>query len=149
MYIAGLHLSHAQGIESIVCLTTLAQMVSASRQLKAAMKRANSEGGSIVKLPESLAGRLVTPIHGAAVTVPTLVYFGSVIINGLVQPAWIQRWRLPEIGVREEAWARTVACVAAFGISMFMRTAYNYLGKQFHYIGVSVYSRVSIVQRRF
>jgi hypothetical protein len=137
MYIAGLYLSHAQGIESIVCLTTVAQIVITARQQRAAFKRADSEGGSIVKLPESFAGRIVTPIHGAAVVVPILVYFGSVIINGLVQPAWIERWRLPEVGVKEEAWARTAARVAALGITKFVGTTLNHLGKQFHFIGVS------------
>jgi hypothetical protein len=141
MYIAGLYLCHAQGIESMVCLTTVTQIVIAARQHRAAIKRADSEGGSVVKLPESFAGRIVTPIHAAAVAVPTLIYVGSVIIYGLVQPSWIERWRLPEVGVKEEAWARTAACVAALGISKFMGTAYNYLGKQFHYIGVSFHFR--------
>jgi hypothetical protein len=148
MYIAGLYLSHAQGIESMVCLTTVTQIVIAARQHRAAIKRADSEGGSIVKLPESFAGRIVTPIHAAAVVVPTLVYVGSVIINGLVQPSWIERWRLPEVGVKEEAWARTAACVAALGISKFMGTAYN-IWENNSIILVSVFVfHVLVVQQR-
>jgi hypothetical protein len=147
MYIAGLNLSHAQGIESMVCLTTAAQIFIASRQHRAAVRHAESEGGSVIKLPASLAGRIVTPIHAAAVAVPPLVYLGSVILNGLIQPAWIQCWRLPfEISVRQEAWLRTAACVAALGMSRIAGKTFNYLGKQFHYIGVSIYCQVLAVQ---
>src|SRR5882762_565198 len=99
MYIAGLYLSHAQGIESIVCLTTAAQIFIASCVHKASVKRGEA-AGPVVRSPTSLTGRIITPIHGASTVVPTLVYFVSVIANGLVQPGWIQRWRLPDIGVR-------------------------------------------------
>lgn len=141
MYIAGLYLSHTQGVESIVCLTTVVQFFIASRQHRAVARRAETEGGSIVKMPTSVAGRIVTPMQLASFVVPTVVYFASVVTNGMVQPAWMQRWRLPfEISVGREAWLRTAACLAAFGISRAMSATFGYLGKQYHYIGVSLFS---------
>ena len=141
MYIAGLYLSHAQGVESIVCLTTAAQFFIASRQHKATARRAETEGGSIVKMPTSVVGRIVTPIQIASFVVPTVVYFASVVTNRMVQPAWMQRWRLPlEVSVGQEAWLRTAACLAAFGMLRAMSATFGYLGKQYHYIGVSLFS---------
>ena len=115
-----------------------------ARQHNAAVKRAETEGGSVVKLPTSVAGRIVTPIHAAAAAVPALVYLGSVVINGLEQPDWMQRWRLPYIGIGEEAWLRTAACAASLGLSAATGATINYLGKQWHYIGVSIYSELII-----
>ena len=143
MYIAGLNLSHTQGVESIVCLTTAVHIITFARQSHAAIQHANKDAGAVIRSPTSLIGRIVSPIHSAAITIPTVVYLGSVVVNGFVQPAWIQRWRLPEIGIGEEAWVRTAACVVALGISRLTGATFNSLGKQFHYIGVSpVYAKV-------
>lgn len=139
MYFAGLNLnlSHAQGIESMVCLTVASQFVLSSRQFLAAAHRADSEGGAVVKMPASLTGRIATFIHSVTALGLPLVCLGSVLFNGLEQPAWMERWRLPyEIGIKEEALARTAACVAAISLSKITGTILNYLGKQFHYIGV-------------
>jgi len=136
MYIAGLYLSHTQGVESIVCLTLATQIFLAIRQHNVVVKRAQAEGGPIVKEPTSFVGRYITPIHGVSVIVPVFAYLGSVVLNGFNQPEWLQRWRLPyQIGVRE-AWVRTAACVAALVLSGTMKHVFDYLGKQFHYIGL-------------
>jgi hypothetical protein len=147
MYLAGLHLSHVQGIESIVCLTSVAQIFIGLRQHATIIKRADAEGGSVIKSPKSVVGRFVTPIHFTAAVIPVLLYLGSVAANRLVQPAWLQRWRLPyNIGVEEEAWVRTAACVASFGISRIIQIIFNTLGKQWHFIGVSGYPEIFVMQ---
>jgi hypothetical protein len=141
MYIAGLYLSHKQSIESIVCLTSVAQIFIGLRQHAGIIKRADAEGGSVIKSPKSVVGRIITPVHFTAAIVPVFLYLGSVVVNRLEQPAWIQRWRLPyNIGAEEEAWVRTAACVASFGISRMIQIIFNTLGKQWHFIGVSGYS---------
>jgi hypothetical protein len=107
-----------------------------AHQHAGAVKRAEKDGGSVVKLPTSVADRIVTPIHAAAVAIPALVYL---VINALEQPDWMQSWRLPYIGIGEEAWSRTAACAACLGLSAATGATINYLGKQWYYIGVSIY----------
>jgi hypothetical protein len=142
MYFAGLNfsLNHTQGVELIVVSTTLFQLGKAIRDQKWVNRIAETQRGAVDTSAASLVGHIVIPIHALALALPPIIYIGAVTANGLVPPAWVERWRLPfEIGVGEEAWVRTAACAASVGLSVFMRKLLNVLGKQWHYIGVSDY----------
>jgi protein-S-isoprenylcysteine O-methyltransferase Ste14 len=139
MYFAGLSftLNHTQGVELIVVSTTLFQLAKAIRDQKRVKRRADTQGGAVDISATSLVGHIVTPVHALALALPPIIYTGTVTANGLVPPAWIERWRLPfEIGVGEEAWVRTAACAASVGLSVLMKKLLDLLGKQWHYIGV-------------
>lgn len=140
MYFAGLNfaLNHTQGVELIVVSTTFFQLAKAIRDQKRVKQCADTQGGAVDISAASLAGYIVTPVHALALALPPIIYTGAVIANGLVPPAWVERWRLPfEIGVGEEAWVRTAACAASVGLSVLMKKVLDFLGKQWHYIGVS------------
>lgn len=142
MYFAGLELSlsHNQGLELIIVSTALFQLAKGTRDVRRTKKIADAQAGSVDKstLPTSLVGSFVTPIQGLTLVLPPIVYITGVVGNGLVQPAWMERWRLPfEIGVQEETWVRTGACVAALGMSICLTKLFGRLGKQWHHIGVS------------
>lgn len=133
-------LHHTRGLEAIICLTTATQIFVLVFMQRKSMKLANSQGGLPSKsgLPSSFMGRIITPIHGLAIAIPPVVYTVAVVWNGLTQPAWIEQRRLPfEIGAKGEALTRLAACVASSVVVFVVRYVTVYLGKQFHYIGVS------------
>lgn len=141
MYFAGVNfsLNHTQGVEAIVTFTVVASVVDIVRGQRKYLKYADDNGGPVSKdgTPKSLIGKLVTPVHGLATTVPPLVYVVSVLANKLMPPAWMDSYRLPDIGVGEEAWARTAACLGSFGLAALMRGVLSHLGKGLHFIAVS------------
>ncbi|GAW03138.1 hypothetical protein LENED_004834 [Lentinula edodes] len=73
-YIAGIHLSHAQGIESIVTASTLAALALIARDQRKTFKKASTEGGNLTAGATTLLERLVTPIHGGAQLIAPLSY---------------------------------------------------------------------------
>lgn len=142
MYFAGVNfsLNHTQGVEAIVTASLVACVAEIVISQRKNLKFAEDNGGPVQKdgSPKSLVGKLVTPVHALAMTVPPIVYIGSVLANKLSQPAWMDSFRLPEIGVGEEAWVRTAACVGSFGLAWAMRVVIRHLGKGLHFIAVSM-----------
>ncbi|KAF5381502.1 hypothetical protein D9757_008176 [Collybiopsis confluens] len=137
-YIAGLHLSHAQGVESIVATSTVAMMIMFARDGSRNMKNAHKEGGEIKSLPTTFIGRFVTPLHALAVTVVPVTYLAGVLSNRMVQPAWYARtaFDVGDLSVGALAWIRTgAAAVAWIGGVWLQRACLRALGKQFHFIG--------------
>lgn len=133
-------LTQAQTLELTVCLTTLSHLYVQIHETKKVAKVAASEGGAVIpsSLPTSFIGRVVTPIHGVAVVLPPPFYVLVILINGLIQPEWLASWRLTlDIGDKEP-WVRIVACVASMGLSDFIGIIFKHLGKQWHYLGVSL-----------
>ncbi|KIK64295.1 hypothetical protein GYMLUDRAFT_258848 [Collybiopsis luxurians FD-317 M1] len=136
-YIAGIHLSHAQGIESIVAASTAAMMFIFVRDANKQMKKARVEGGEITASPQTFLGRIITPIHGFAFTATPVLYLAGVLSNRMEQPQWYQQTSLDiQLGVGALAWTRTAAvAVALFGGVWLHRTILKAIGKQLHFIG--------------
>ena len=158
MYIAGLDihdvlrrspLSHAQGIESIMWLTTLAGVVRAARRArKGALSNhcyagrhhlpgsvgvtdtetgvaAPNEGkGNIGERPPApLLFRVLSPLaHGAIVLTPT-VYLASVALGRLEQPEWLAAWELPHPGLTQGWFAgvRVLAAIANYSALYYLK----------------------------
>ncbi|KAJ3768582.1 hypothetical protein FB446DRAFT_694803 [Lentinula raphanica] len=136
MYIAGIHLSHAQGVESIVAASTMAAMVSIVRDQRKTLTKASKEGGDITAGPKSFAGRIVTPIHAVAILSAPVSYLVAVFSNRMVQPEWYEQTSFDvSLSVGQLAWTRTAGAVGLLGSAWMMRVVLNHLGKQLHYIG--------------
>lgn len=143
MYFAGINfaLNSTQGVEALVAFSTIAYTFDIVRTQRNNLKRAESDGGPIQKdsTPKSLIGKLVTPVHVLAMSIPPILYIGSVLANKLTQPAWMLRWRLPlEVGAETEAWVRAAACLGLVGGAIGLRVIMGHLGKQFHPIAVGL-----------
>lgn len=107
------------------------------------MANADKDGGAIRTLPNTITGRLVTPIHGLAVALPPVVYFLSVAANGFDQPQWMEPLTFPieadlAAGVGGKAALRTLASLALFASTRVMDFILKFLDTQFHYIGVEL-----------
>ncbi|KAF9058544.1 hypothetical protein BDP27DRAFT_1372432 [Rhodocollybia butyracea] len=135
-YIAGIHITHARGIESIVATSTVAMMAFALRDTAKARKKAEKEGGEITAGPKTLMEKLITPIHAIAVMAAPLSYLVGVFTNGMEQPEWYAQtaFDLP-LSIRALAWTRTAACVGVLGSAWALRVILRTLDKQFHFIG--------------
>lgn len=80
----------------------------------------------------------MTPVHALAMTIPPVLYIGSVLVGRLTQPDWMLRWRFTlDIGRGQEGWARAAACVGMIGVAAGLSVIMRHLGKQLHAIAVS------------
>ena len=95
MYIAGIRLSNGRLTEGIVASSVLVSFAGAVYRTREKLKVANEQGGPIKSTPTSLVGKLVTPVHAAAMFLPPLAYLIAVPLNGGVQPSFISRFSLP------------------------------------------------------
>ncbi|KIK64297.1 hypothetical protein GYMLUDRAFT_39854 [Collybiopsis luxurians FD-317 M1] len=136
-YIAGIHLSHAQGLETIVAASTVAMMSRIVRDSNKQMRQAGVEGGEIKARPTSILGRLLTPIHGVAFTATPVLYLAGVLSNRMQQPYWYEQTSLNiQLSIGTLAWTRTAAAaIALFGGVWLHGSILKALGKQFHFIG--------------
>ncbi|KAJ3997454.1 hypothetical protein F5050DRAFT_1421519 [Lentinula boryana] len=136
MYIAGIHLSHAQGIESIVTASTIATIAVIVRDQRRTFRKASKEGGNITAGPESFFERIVTPIHGSALLLAPFSYLVAVLSNRMEQPEWYERTAFDfPLSVGPLAWTRTAAAVGLLGTAWMARAILKSLGKQLHFIG--------------
>ncbi|KDQ62294.1 hypothetical protein JAAARDRAFT_54268 [Jaapia argillacea MUCL 33604] len=143
MYIAGLRLpydlpiTHENGVESIVVLTTLALTFKVLRHIKVGTAKAKAEAGEIKSMPRSPWGVRATYLHAIAAFVPTLVYTGAVALNGFAQPTWMEDFGFSQsISVGEKAGLRTIACIANLGLWKLWDGVYKHIGTQLAPIGV-------------
>lgn len=151
VYIAGLDdvhsflrrvpVSHAQGVEGIVWLTTFAGVYRGVRShAKGRRHRAHARGlpantaastgvpapdGANIgeKLPTPLLVRVLSPVvHGAIVAAPAVYLLGTAW-NRMEQPEWLEAWSLPhpELTVGKFAALRTLACVANYGVLYILK----------------------------
>ncbi|KAF8823700.1 hypothetical protein HHX47_DHR9000247 [Lentinula edodes] len=152
-YIAGIHLSHAQGIESIVTASTLAalaligehlqlntdyrcSLAPLARDQRKTFKKASTEGGNLTAGATTLLERLVTPIHGGAQLIAPLSYLVGVFSNRMEQPEWYEQTSFDyPLSVGAMAWTRTAAAISLLGTAWVTRTIFKTLGKQLHFIG--------------
>ncbi|KIK64296.1 hypothetical protein GYMLUDRAFT_39853 [Collybiopsis luxurians FD-317 M1] len=137
-YIAGIHLSHTQGIESIVATSTAAMMYIFVKDFKKGMMKARLEGGEITAEPKSSLGRNITPVHGYAFTATPVLYLAGVLSNRMRKPEWYEQTSLNiQLSVGVLSWTRTAAAaVVLFGGIWLQRTILRAIGKQFHAIGL-------------
>ncbi|KAJ3926890.1 MAG: hypothetical protein NXY57DRAFT_677902 [Lentinula lateritia] len=135
-YIAGIHLSHAQGIESIVTASTLAALALIARDQRKTFKKASTEGGNLTAGATTLLERLITPIHGSAQLIAPLSYLIGVFSNRMEQPDWYEQTSFDyPLSVGAMAWTRTAAAISLLGTAWVTRTIFKTLGKQLHFIG--------------
>ncbi|THV06919.1 hypothetical protein K435DRAFT_710640 [Dendrothele bispora CBS 962.96] len=139
-YIAGIYISHNQGMEAIVAASTLATLgVSIVRQNKL-LKSATSEAGNPTAHPESLLGKLVTPIHALTLLAVPASYLVAVLSNSFHQPEWYtDLGGLPleldlKVGIGGKAWIRTGAALASIPMAYIQSWIFKTLGKQMHFI---------------
>lgn len=162
-YIAGIHLSHAQGIESIVTASTLAALalIGESSQLntnyrcsltplardqRKTFKKASTEGGNLTAGATTLLERLITPIHGSAQLIAPLSYLIGVFSNRMEQPDWYEQTSFDyPLSVGAMAWTRTAAAISLLGTAWVTRTIFKTLGKQLHFIGVRSHISLCII----
>lgn len=159
-YIAGIHLSHNQGIEAIAVGSTILTIASLGsnlfkplfftpyiltvwtvRKQRKWFSKSNDEGGKVTTKLTTLAERLVTPIHQYAIAVAPLSYLAAVFSNKLEQPEWYTVTSLSQVvtmdvSVGTLAWIRTAAAVGFLGMVWCHEIILKELGKQFHFIGV-------------
>ncbi|KAE9405858.1 hypothetical protein BT96DRAFT_915812 [Gymnopus androsaceus JB14] len=140
-YLAGIHLSHNQGIEAIVAGSTIITIASLARNQRKWFSKSENEGGKITTGPTTLIGRLVTPIHVCAIMAVPVSYLAAVFLNQMEQPEWYAQTSLENVldmnvGIGPLAWIRTAAAVGTLGTIWCHGIVLRELGKQFHYIGV-------------
>ncbi|KAF9058541.1 hypothetical protein BDP27DRAFT_1369434 [Rhodocollybia butyracea] len=124
-YIAGIHITHARGIESIVATSTIAMFAFGVRDIVKASNKSEKEGGEIIAGPKTLMETLITPIHSLVVAAAPLPYLVGIFLNRMEQPEC----------TRALAWTRTAACVGVLGSAWALRVIVRTLDKQFHFIG--------------
>lgn len=158
MYIAGLDihdvlrrspLTHSQGVEGIVWLTTLAAVVRAARRHAKGAHHPNTRhqfstdvGKTGILSPPSLTGtnighkpappllvKIISPVaHGVIMGLP-LVYLAGTAWCKLYQPEWFSNWALPDVDALsfgQLATLRTVACAINYGaLYLWKRASYE------------------------
>ncbi|KAK7438438.1 hypothetical protein VKT23_018050 [Stygiomarasmius scandens] len=139
-YIAGIYVSHNQGVEAIVAASTLATMgITIVRQSKL-LKNAASEGGNPTAYPKTLLGKLVTPMHAVTMLGIPVSYLIAVLSNSFHQPEWYtDLGGFPveldlKAGVGGKAAIRTVAALAGIPMIYLQSWIFKTLGKQLHAI---------------
>lgn len=150
MYIAGLELtlSPHQQVEALVCASTALSFLLFGRSATKASRLANTEGGAIDPhyMPKTRLAKMATPVHFAALTVPPLVYLGALALNKLERPDWMESVSFGDIPESLGTYStrahigvaiRALACAGSIALAQANRSILAYLGKQFHFIGVS------------
>lgn len=152
MYLAGLDihdylrrspLTHAQGVEAIVWLTTFAGVYRGFRNhskshrhrlhAKHGLPSSHAETGISKppgdtpnigeRPPRPLLLRILSPVvHGAIIATPTVYLIGTAL-GRLEQPEWFSNWSLPDtdLTVGKFAVLRTLACVANYGVLYLLK----------------------------
>jgi hypothetical protein len=151
MYIAGLNLTLAPTrtspgvVEPIIYTSLLVILVSLMGYTNKSLASATAKGGEIKRMPTSLLGKIVTPIHGAAILLSPALYLGSLPFYGFRQPEWFERTALPdswlaELGLGEtgKAVVKLVSMGVTIWLSKIAQKTIEQLDKQFHFIGVSI-----------
>lgn len=144
MYIAGLDihdilrrspLTHNQGVEGIVWLTTLAAVVRAARRHAKGAHHPNTRralsmdmgktgipsptGENIGHKPAPpLLVKILSPVAHGVIIVTPLMYLVGTAWGRLEQPEWFSNWALPDIGALsfgQLAALRTAACAINYG----------------------------------
>ncbi|EJC99316.1 uncharacterized protein FOMMEDRAFT_142877 [Fomitiporia mediterranea MF3/22] len=120
MYIAGIHIpgEHlALGVEGVVTSSLFIYTVAGILFTRNSLEDAEEKGGRIKSMPTSLVGKLVTPVHAAAIILPAVTYLVAVPLNGCVQPQFITRFALPNFGLSQDVvnLLRIASCVGLIG----------------------------------
>jgi len=141
MYIAGLNLSHNQGLESLVWVSTIGGFYYQIKKSYGIVKLASAKGGDFKPVPTPFLGKLAGMAHGIALFGPLLKYIIETPINGFEQPAaasWTSEYALPDdnISVGTKAAIRFAGAFIYLGCSKFVGVAYDHLGSQWGFIGV-------------
>ncbi|EKM51489.1 uncharacterized protein PHACADRAFT_164835 [Phanerochaete carnosa HHB-10118-sp] len=150
VYIAGLNVyeilcrspvSHAQGVESVVWLTTFAGVYRGFRNhakghrhrlhAKHGLPQTNLDtgipqapGANIgVKPPTPFLVKFLSPVVHAAIIVTPTVYLVSTAWGSMEQPEWFSNWALPDLDLEVGPFAtlRTLACVANYGLLYILK----------------------------
>ncbi|KAL5520059.1 hypothetical protein ACEPAG_1719 [Sanghuangporus baumii] len=138
MYIAGIHISNDRLTEGIVTSSLLVSVASALYTNKKAMEAAAEKGGPVKSLPTTRIGKLITPIHAAAIIIPPVTYLIAVPLNGGVQPGFISRFALPKLHLNDN----TINVLRVAGVAgsivgwKLIGSFLDTLGQSFHFIGV-------------
>jgi hypothetical protein len=140
MYFAGLNISHNQGLEGLVWLSTTGGLAYQLYKTRLVAKLASAKGGKLKSKRIGNFATVSTVIHSTAFFAPLLGYVVSTALNGLEQPDWLVEFALPDddVSIRDKANARTIAAVAFIGFSKLVASAYDHLGAQWAGIGVSL-----------
>ena len=139
MYIAGIHLSNNHLTEGIVTSSVIAVIATQLIVGRKGLKEADEKGGPIKSMPTTLIGKLVTPIHAAAIVIPAVAYLTIVPLSGGLQPEIISRFSLPKFDLGETAInvLRLVGCAGLAATYKLFSASRSVLGQSFHHIGVS------------
>ena len=139
MYIAGIHLSNNHLTEGIVTSSVIAVIATQLIVGRKGLKEADEKGGPIKSMPTTLIGKLVTPIHAAAIVIPAVAYLTIVPLSGGVQPEIISHFSLPKFDLGETAInvLRLVGCAGLAATYKLFSASRSVLGQSFHHIGVS------------
>lgn len=146
VYLAGLDihdllrklpLSHSQGVEGLVWLTTFAGVYRGFRSHSKTHRRLHGKHGSEtgVSAPHADAGnigerppvpllvKLLSPVVHVAIVITPAVYLVGTAYYRLEQPEWFSNWSLPDAGLTVGKFAalRTVACVANYGVLYLLK----------------------------
>lgn len=141
MYIAGIHLTNDHLTEGIVTSSLFAVVTAQFFGNRKGLKEAREKGGSIKTMPTTRIGKLVTPIHAAAMIIPPVAYLIIIPFNGGVQPGFISRFGLPKFGLGDTAInvLRVVGCAGLVLAGKILTASRSALGQSFHFVGVSPY----------
>ncbi|KAL5524576.1 hypothetical protein ACEPAF_9716 [Sanghuangporus sanghuang] len=138
MYIAGIHISNDRLTEGIVTSSLLFSVATTLYTNQKTMKDAAEKGGPVKSLPTTRIGKLITPIHAAAIFIPPVTYLIAVPLNGGVQPGFISRFALPKFHLNDTA-INVLRVVGVVGLAVgwkLLTSARDALGQSFHFIGV-------------
>ncbi|KAI0785251.1 hypothetical protein C8Q75DRAFT_776579 [Abortiporus biennis] len=151
MYFAGLRcphrlsdlpLTHDQGVESIVFLTTLGGLFLACGMTQKALKIANAEGGhpkpATTSSSKCLWHRFVNKAQLFGTWGPPHVYIIGTALNRMEQPDWFSDWALPtfDLGFGGIAIVKTLACVVNGAAICLAYHSFKHLGNNFCFTGV-------------
>ncbi|KAK7472015.1 hypothetical protein VKT23_000122 [Stygiomarasmius scandens] len=143
-YIAGLHLTPAQQVETVVGIATVAWLADTFAKIRGALNKADSEGGRIIAMPSQWLARASATIHWTATAAPAVIHVVLLTLNGMKKPPSYEAMDLPEVkmlhGYGEDPTdsmnnIRTVAAVGILLSFLVQQWILNTLGKQFHFIG--------------
>ncbi|KAF7797469.1 hypothetical protein EIP86_008666 [Pleurotus ostreatoroseus] len=146
MYIAGLDIdvhailrrspvSHNQGVEGLMWLTTLAGVVRAARRLHSARGHCRHHAGADTETgiaaprahhgahPAPLALRVLSPLAHAATVLTPAVYLVSTALERMEQPEWFADCALPDHELTQGRFAllRVAAALANLGLLSFAK----------------------------
>ena len=146
MYIAGINfgLTHPHTIESIVAVTTIAQLLVTNGKILKPLLTTENSAGSVKPIPPSFVAKYISAISSfSRLSAPTLYLIGlslhriqpKVRTLGLDFPDVLDEM----LGAGGKAAVRVTACVASVAALQIFCNTMNLIQSQFHYLGVSIF----------